>query len=455
MRLFSALVLIITVIGVSSCRKELDITKDPSARLEFSTDTVLFDTVFTTLGSTTQRLKVYNRNKNAVSISSVRIGGGSGSSYRMNVDGLPGNELHDIEIAGNDSIFVFVEVTIDPNASAIPFIVADSLLFDLNGNRQQVQLAAYGQNAHFYNDSVISGNVTWSNDLPHVVFNNLIVDSGSTLTIMPGTKIYMYKSSFFAVLGTLKSNGTLTDSITIQGTRLEPIYYDEPGQWNGMWFFRGSTNNEIRYTTIKNAIQGIRVDSLPESANPNLVLANSIVKNMQVVGLVAYNAQIEAFNNLFFNCGQYAIIGMYGGKYTFLHNTIGNYNFMFNRQTPSVAFTDYIEIFTNPLEVHLVNNIIWGSLNDEFLLDLKAKPNDIVEFEYNLVRSSNTSFSATNIRNRDPKFSKAEKEDYHLKDQSSPAYGKGIYLNSFPGLSTDMDGKPRQNPPSVGCYEAL
>src|SRR5690554_124657 len=95
--------LIILVFGIMllflQCRKE-NFTNDPSAQLEFSADTMLFDTVFNTVGSTTAKLTVYNRNKDAVRVSSIKIEGGSTSQYRMNVNGLPGSSFESIEIGG-------------------------------------------------------------------------------------------------------------------------------------------------------------------------------------------------------------------------------------------------------------------------------------------------------------------------------------------------------------------
>ncbi len=43
-----------------SCNKDDEIDNDPGIKLGFSQDTILFDTVFTTIGSATQTFKVYN-----------------------------------------------------------------------------------------------------------------------------------------------------------------------------------------------------------------------------------------------------------------------------------------------------------------------------------------------------------------------------------------------------------
>src|SRR5207244_3135849 len=113
--------------------------------------------------------------------------------YRLNVDGTPGKSFTDVRIEAEDSLWVFVEVTIDPNNKATPFIVADSILFMTNGNLQWVDLVAFGQNAHFHKPAPNTGSAffvtcddEWKNDLPHVVYGFALVDSGCTLTIDPG-----------------------------------------------------------------------------------------------------------------------------------------------------------------------------------------------------------------------------------------------------------------------------
>jgi hypothetical protein len=166
--------------SLPSCKKD---TLNTSGALSFSNDTITFDTVFTTLGSTTQFFTIRNTGKQPIKISNIRLGAGSASSYRMNVDGDSGTSFNDIEIPAKDSIYVFVEVTVDPNASNLPFIILDSIQFTTNGNQQKVILQAYGQNAHFFNADSIETNVTWNNDLPYVILND---QAGRFLNDQPG-----------------------------------------------------------------------------------------------------------------------------------------------------------------------------------------------------------------------------------------------------------------------------
>ena len=63
-----SIIFLVTVISLMfSCRKD-EINTDTSVTLSFSADTILFDTVFATFGSTTKRLKIYNPNSNPINI---------------------------------------------------------------------------------------------------------------------------------------------------------------------------------------------------------------------------------------------------------------------------------------------------------------------------------------------------------------------------------------------------
>ena len=66
------------------------------------------------------------------------------------------------------------------------------------------------------------------------------------------------------IAGTLLINGTFDDPVILQGDRLEYVYNDVPGQWDGIWLMNGSKHNDIEYTEIKNAVIGIQVDTLAD-----------------------------------------------------------------------------------------------------------------------------------------------------------------------------------------------
>ena len=55
--------------------------------LDFSKDTIIFDSVFTTIGSITIPFTVINSHSEALLIDEISLEGGSDSQYRINVDG--------------------------------------------------------------------------------------------------------------------------------------------------------------------------------------------------------------------------------------------------------------------------------------------------------------------------------------------------------------------------------
>ena len=178
---YQALLYLSALLLFFGCQKDDKFSYDQTQRLEFSSDSVLFDTVFTSVGSVTQRIKVFNRAKKAVRISEIKLEGAGHSPFSININGVPANQLSDVEIPGNDSIYVFVKVTIDPNSSENPFLIADSLRFSSNNNQQYLHLRAYGQNARFIKGGVIDTDTSWDDKLPWVIYDSVKINPGKTL----------------------------------------------------------------------------------------------------------------------------------------------------------------------------------------------------------------------------------------------------------------------------------
>ena len=225
------LFLFFTLLGLIlvACKKE-EIIKDTSAKLTFSADTVFFDTVLANTGSVTQRFKIYNPNDRPIVIQDLYLGSGSSSFYRLNVDGIEGNQQSDIKLEAKDSIYVFVEVTIDPDNNQNPFIIADSVMCITNGNVQNVKLVAYGQNVHLFRNEYIQTQ-TWSGDKPYLIQGTVELDSNEVLTIAPGTRIYLGSRSSLSIRGKLEAHGTYDSPILFTGARFDEFYESSAGQW--------------------------------------------------------------------------------------------------------------------------------------------------------------------------------------------------------------------------------
>jgi len=456
MRFNIGLVLLVIFVA-SACRKGERITTDPNAKLSISNSEILFDTIFTSVGSVTKRIRIVNKNNDAVKISEFRLAGGSTSPFTININGQNLLNKNDQVINGQDSINVFVKVTINPNTQDLPFLVQDSIILNTNGNRQVVQLLAYGQNAIFINNAVIGTNTVWAKALPYIINGTLTIKNGNSLNIQSGAKIYFHKDANLNVEGNLTVNGTATEPVIFCSDRLEKVYDNEPGQWKGI-FIKRNGNGFIKSAIIKNASVGITCDSLSLNANPKLILSSSIIKNMQVAAFIGYHSELLAFNNLMYNCGNYLIYAVGGGKYNLKQNTFAGHNLNFPRKTAALSFSDYLSANAyNKLQVDLANNIVWGSLTNE--LDIQRKTSAIVQQNLwnNIIRSTSNHYNTNgNIINADPLFIDKAMENYEVQS-SSPAIKRGkdlspdMYFSNY--LSKDIKGNMRFYPSTLGCYE--
>lgn len=456
-----ALILLSSIIG--GCRKDKLLT-DSSARLEFSTDTLTFDTVFTSLGSAVRSIVVYNNASRPVEIGSVRIAGGLASPFRLNVDGVPGKEFANIRIEAKDSVYIFVAVTVDPNSANNPFVVEDSILFLLNGNQQAVVLNAWGQNAYFHYGELLEANTIWPNDKPHVVINSFAIDSNVTLQMQPGTRVYMHANSGFFVFGTLKAFGTKTDSIVFQGDRLEPFFKNLPGSWGFVYFTPSSKANEMEHVIIKDAMYGVYVDSVATDNDHKVVLRKCVIKNMQRSGIRVYQGSVKAENTLVFNVGDYCVEMFNGGTFDFKHCTFVNYgSHVITHQRPAVVLTNYY-VVSNIVYPGLYygvsalfeNCIIYGSLEKELAIDSVQNGFPFNYLFRNCIIKTSESLPPSyfvNALTSDPQFispyvSLGNAGDYHL-NATSPAIDSGLPS----GILQDLDDKPRDAQPDRGCYE--
>ena len=227
--------------ALNGCQRQVW-DSNPDHALRLSTDTLFFDTVFATVGSITLPLKVYNDHDGTLLIDEISLEAGLVSQYRINVNGAPltnpSQPVRDVPLQPGDSMYVFVEVTVDPNENvgSVPFWVIEDLRFSTNGNDQFVKLMARGQNAVFHGGpnqfTTLACDEVWTADLPHVIYGQIVVDPGCTLTLEPGARVHGHDGSGIWVRGgTLLAEGQLDNPITFSGDRLDDDYIDTPGQW--------------------------------------------------------------------------------------------------------------------------------------------------------------------------------------------------------------------------------
>jgi hypothetical protein len=444
------------LIVLFSCQKD-SFTTSPGAFLSVETDTLNFDTVFTTTGSTTQRFKIFNENDKGIHISTIQLKGGISSPFKINAMGIPGPVISNVDVADNDSLYVFVSVTINPSAANLPFVVRDSVEIWSNGNKKIVQLEAYGRNAHFFKSSIIDNDKTWNNDLPYVIVGGLEIKENVKLTINEGCKVYLHADAPIVVNGTLEVLGKKYDStrVIFTGDRLDEPYRDFPASWPGIYFNPSSKDNVINYATIKNAYQAIVVLNPSPNLNAKLKLTQTIIDNSYESGIVGVNTSISAENLLVSNCANnVAVVG--GGDYQFTHATVVSYgNNFIQHKTPVLLLSDTYNSITNPLKAVFRNCIFWGDgglVDDEVAFRPKGTTYSL-QFDHILWKVKTPPVTAPNVINQDPLFDSVNTArnyyNFHLQ-QNSPARNAGINTS----VTLDIDGNARSVvKPDLGCYE--
>ncbi|ELR72832.1 hypothetical protein C900_00793 [Fulvivirga imtechensis AK7] len=470
MKHLSAVILLLAAFWACTPEEE-KLTYDSSAFLRFSTDTVYFDTVFTTVNqdikNITRRLKVYNDSKNALKIEHISLRKPT-SPYTIYVNGKTSGEFESVRLLGKDSLLILVQVAINPKDTNQPFIVTDEITFLTNGNKQDVKLVAWGQDAHFLKDSVLACNTTWTNDKPYVIFNSVLVDTLCSLTIEPGAKIYSHLGSYVFVKGTIDVQGEANNRVLFSNDRLD--LKNAPGQWGGIIFLPGSKANLIEYADIRNAEVGIYLGTPDDDTDPDLIIGNSTIENiggndkiavngglvLPGYGLLAITSDLYAYNTLINNCAINTVGNYAGGNYRYEHCTFANFSYDFFREDPAAVFSDNLVInndalLVSDIRVDLVNTIIWGNLRDEILLSNGGEAAFTLNMTNNLLKSTNAEFDMNNnILNKDPKFFDSREYQYIL-DTLSPAKDAGIDI----GVATDHNGSPRDAQPDIGAFERI
>jgi len=503
MRYYLTFLLIITLVFFSSCRKDFSANLS-TGNLQFSKDTVYLDTVFTNIGSSTYNLKVYNKSNKTISIPSVQLGKGENSLYRLNVDGTSGKTFENIEILANDSLYIFIETTIDYTLVTNP-IYTDAIIFDTGVNLQDVKLITLVKDAHFlYPSKDLNGlvetinintdsngeeisvrgfylneNTTFTNVKPYVIYGYCAIPENKTLTIEAGANIHFHSNSGLIVNknATLIINGELNNEVLIEGDRLENKFSDIPGQWGTIWLRAGSKNHNINYAIIKNASAGIIVDSIGSNSAPTLTIKNTQIYNSSNFGILARETNIKGENLVINNSGQSSLACIIGGTYNFTHSTFVNFWNNSLRQYPSVLINNFFTYTENNTQIietrnlnaaNFTNCIIDGNNNIELVIDKVEGANFNYYFKNNLLKFNDlnnsytdiieynfedTNYYLDNILNGNSNFKSPIDNDLIIggdSDANEKANTQGTLQ-----VPTDILGILRNVPADIGAYQHI
>ncbi|MEN9876578.1 MAG: hypothetical protein RLZZ529_1575 [Bacteroidota bacterium] len=479
---------------VCACRSDFE-TVASKGDLVFSQDTIFLDTVFSTIGSSTFQLKVYNKSNQDISIPSIQLGKGLGSKYRMTVDGMSGNQgklFQDVTLLAKDSLYIFIETTANAaDANPTDFLYTDQIQFGSGANLQKVELVTLIKEAVLLfpqrlsnggKETIPLGNKTvegfylddnelhFTNQKAYVIYGYAAVLPGKTAVFDAGARVYFHANSGLVVgnnaslqiNGRSSSTSQLENEIVFQGDRLQADYAYVPGQWEAVWLDE-ATNINIDHLTIKNASIGLLVQNNNGTAAS---IKNTQIYNSAHYGILAQNGKIVAENLVVNNAGEAALACNYGGNYTFIHCTFNN-----NWNTPNqmaVALSNFklgAVPETNALSKATFNNcIIYGSYSNE--LELNKKTGTAFEYQFNncLIKldakagATNPLYQFTNdpahynniLLNQDPKFQSSAKNKLNI-DGTSAAFAKG---NASYFIPFDISGTTRTLPPDLGAYQS-
>jgi hypothetical protein len=400
--------LLITIFLVSfSCRKDFS-TIPSTGNLTFSTDTVFLDTVFSTISTSTYGLKVYNNSSKDIHIPSISLGR-QDSYYRLNVDGLPGTSFENVPLRAKDSLYIFIEGTLN-YASQNPLYI-DSITFDAGDKLQNVKLVTLVQDAHFiyvnnetdtdtiapyFISEATSRKIHYLTDEEIAIFNDAAneksivfygycgVSANKTLTIAANKKLHFHKNSALVIEkdARLIVNGTFLEKVLIEGDRMETEFSETPGQWDAIWLRAGSKSNHINYLNSRNSSYGIVCDSISsDGSTPTLTIKNTELYNNSEIGFLANQSNIIGENVVIGNSRNASLAIINGGTYDFNHTTLANYWSESIRRGSTLQITNTNEELENPvfnLTSKFTNTIINGNSRQEIYL----KKNETDTFDF-------------------------------------------------------------------------
>ena len=429
-------------LALVACEDDDSFSTSTGLRLTFSVDTLQMDTVFSRTPSSTYTFWVRNQNDDGVRLSMVKLRRGNQSGFRVNVDGVyldnsNGSQTSNVEIRKNDSILVFVELTATETRQAEPKLVEDDLLFLLeSGTEQKVCLQAWAWDARKIYDPVFENDSLIESDIPLVIYGDMMVNEGVTLTVK-NTTLYFHDASGVYVFGTLK-----TENCLMRGDRLDHMFdylpYDRvSGQWGGISFARSSVANELTDTEIRNAMTAVSLDSAAiDSTAHRLTMTRCVVHNAKGNGIVSRNSFIGLYycqlSNTLGDC-----LSLYGGMVDIDHCTLAQF-YPFNASRGSalrfVNDNGLILYCTNSIMTGYDDDVVMGECSDttklyayQFVDCLMRTPevkDDTVGFKRILWETPKDTIQG---KKHFVKIDEGNLDyDFHL-DSLSTAKGKGCY----------------------------
>ena len=429
--LFAAVVLAMSVL-FTSCIED-GFTTSSSDILAFNMDTVAFDTVITLQGTATKQMIVYNHSPKQINISSIKVAGlANKGHFHLNVDGIRGDEFQNVEIRGNDSIYIFIEARLDEMEQDEPTLIEDRLEFVTNGVSQKVLLSAWGQDVVRIVGDTISRNRRFTANKPYLIYDTLYVSENTTLTIDPGATLLFHDKAAVRCAGRMLANGTAEAPITFRGDRLDhvvgEISFDiMSGQWGGVIFTPPTMGNVLKHVIMKGSSIGMHCSAYGDTTNCALKLINCVLTNSASTCLATATCYVQAIGTEFSDAAE-EVAYFAGGKVMMSQCTFTNYYLFKAPSFPIVNVFDveYSDGSIGKIRANFDNCILYGLYKEINEGDLDGFD---VYLRYCLFKSSgdDDNHFINCVWEGDPHFLTVREDylfDYRLGNESD-AIGKG------------------------------
>ena len=353
----------------SSCIED-GFTTSSSDVLAFSKDTVAFDTVITLQGTATKQMVVYNRSPKQINISSIKVAGLTDKGhFHLNVDGVRGDEFQNVEIRGNDSIFIFIEAKLDEMERNEPTLLEDRLEFVTNGVQQNVLLTAWGQDVVRLHGDTISRSTHFTAEKPYLIYDTVFVAQRATLTIDAGATLLFHDKGAMRCAGRMLANGTAEAPVTFRGDRLDRVVGSTSfdimsGQWGGIIFTPPTMGNVLKHVIMRGSSIGMHC-SANDTTQCALKLINCVLTNSASTVLATATCYVEAIGTEFSDAAE-EVAYFAGGKVMMSQCTFTNYYLFKAPEFPIVNVFDvqYTDGSTGKIKGRFDNCILYGMASE-------------------------------------------------------------------------------------------
>lgn len=446
------LLALICALSLFSCRDRLKLDRD--AVLEYSSDTILLDTVFTDMGTPTRQWKIYNRSEGIVQIDNISADQGDASQYVFNIDGKLIGQGQQVELRPGDSVYVFVQARLRASGTDTALMYREYLSVTYNSRTDHIPVISYGQDVHkLYGQSI--GTQTWVGPKPYLIFDSLHIQAGQTLTIGEGVTVFCHAGARIIADGTLICNGSQLRPVVFKSDNWDTSYYDIPNQWGSIVLRDSTAQYRFSHTRMLRGTNGI-IAQYSAASTGNITLDNVEILHMGSAGVAVQNTNLLCSNTVIGDCSAYSMLIGGAGNYRITHATLSKMNPWGYESVPALRI---MHIGADKPSVRVANSIIAGSRTKFSEIGLPDSLGADIVIDHCVVTAYGSLLTDTRLQNclalKDTaRLFQYDSDPNFMLDSVSVArnFGSAELMGQF---VTDKLGNPRNVDlaPDAGAYE--